>query len=319
MDLKGGENGRTASWLGHICRSGRHERSRHKSSAGAAPRSNHSYSIVREEDTTSGYPYGPKVSGGRRRRPDDSQTGGSAQTGADLDRGCGDCLLAPRKEQAQDPPAQQPGRFRCPGRGLLGAALRADLLRPHLRDGDRRLDGRHERRLRRHRHRRRLHRRGVREYYRGDVRALFAVEGVRLSTGLPKSSRGWISRPSKPTCPRSKKRSCARPSLCRGGARHDWFSSKAGGREQGYVEAAQKELDVQPNEEEGAAGRRERRGGAKRARSVKGRGERAARETGQKEHARGFGQEPCLNRVESRALRLEEKTRGGEDDDLYRK
>src|SRR5215217_8638463 len=39
----------------------------------------------------------------------------------------------PRKEQAQDPPAQQPGRFRCPGRCLLGAALRADLLRPHLR------------------------------------------------------------------------------------------------------------------------------------------------------------------------------------------
>src|SRR5215207_7056264 len=133
----------------------------------------------------------------------------------------------------------------------------------------------------------------------------FCCRGVRLSTVLPKSSRGWISRPSKPTCPRSKKRSCARPSLCRGGARHDWFSSKAGGREQGYVEAAQKELDVQPNEEEGAAGRRERRGGAKRARSVKGRGERAARETGQKEHARGFGQEPCLNRVESRALRLE--------------
>jgi uncharacterized membrane protein len=26
----------------------------------------------------------------------------------------------PRKEQAQDPPAQQPGRFRCPGRCLLG-------------------------------------------------------------------------------------------------------------------------------------------------------------------------------------------------------
>jgi len=37
MDLKGGENGRTASWLGHICCSGRHERSRHKRSAGAAP------------------------------------------------------------------------------------------------------------------------------------------------------------------------------------------------------------------------------------------------------------------------------------------
>src|SRR5215203_5982522 len=132
MDLKGGENGRTASWLGHICRSGRHERSRHKSSAGSAPRSTHSYFIVREEDATSGYPYGPKVPGGRRRRPDDSQTGGPAKTGADPDRGCGDRLLAPRKEQAQDPPAQQPGRFRCPGRCLLGAALRADLLRPHL-------------------------------------------------------------------------------------------------------------------------------------------------------------------------------------------
>src|SRR5215207_10288689 len=103
---KGGENGRTASWLGHICRSGRHERSRHKSSAGSAPRSNHSYFIVREEDTTSGYPYGPKVPGGRRRRPDDLQTGGPAKTGADPDRGCGDRLLAPRKEQAQDPPAR---------------------------------------------------------------------------------------------------------------------------------------------------------------------------------------------------------------------
>ena len=64
MDLKGGENGPTASWLGHICRSGKHERSRHKSSAGSAPRSNHSCIIVREEDTTSGYPYGPKVPGG---------------------------------------------------------------------------------------------------------------------------------------------------------------------------------------------------------------------------------------------------------------
>ena len=91
------------------------------------------------------------------------------------------------------------------------------------------------------------------------------------------------------------------------------------GREQGYVEAAQKELDAQPIEEVGAAGRRERGGGAKRARSVKGRGERAAREMGQKEHARGFGQELRLNRVEPRALRLEEETRGGEDDDLYRK
>ena len=72
MDLKGGENGRTESWLGHICRFGKHECSRHKSSAGSAPRSNHSCIIVREEDATSGYSYGPKVPGGRRRRPDDS-------------------------------------------------------------------------------------------------------------------------------------------------------------------------------------------------------------------------------------------------------
>jgi hypothetical protein len=72
MDLKGGENGRTESWLGHICRFGKHECSRHMSSAGSAPRSNHSCVIVREEDATSGYPYGPKVPGGRRRRPDDS-------------------------------------------------------------------------------------------------------------------------------------------------------------------------------------------------------------------------------------------------------
>src|SRR5918994_5994153 len=148
-----------------------------RAARGPPPRSNHSYIIIREEYTTSGYPYGPKVSGGRRRRQDDSQTGGPAETGADPDRGCGDRLLAPRKEQAQDPPAQQPVRFRCPGRRLLGAALRADLLRPHLRDGDRRLDGRHERRRRRHRYRRRLHKRGAREGYRGDVRALFAVEG----------------------------------------------------------------------------------------------------------------------------------------------
>ena len=43
--LKGGENGRTASWLGHICRSGKHERGSHKSSAGAAPRGYYSYII----------------------------------------------------------------------------------------------------------------------------------------------------------------------------------------------------------------------------------------------------------------------------------
>src|SRR5215204_779434 len=189
MDLKGGENGRTASWLGHICRSGRHERSRHKSSAGAAPRSNHSYSIVREEDTTSGYPYGPKVPGGRRRRPGDSQTGGPAKTGADPDRGCGDRFLAPRKEQAQDPPAQQPGRFWCPGWRLLGAALRADLLRPHLRDGDRRLDGRHERRLRRHRHRRRLHKRGARECCRG-TSALFLLSRGAVVDSVAKEVKG---------------------------------------------------------------------------------------------------------------------------------
>src|SRR5215207_9852438 len=151
---------------------------------------------------------------------------------------------------------------------------------------------------------------------RGHPRS-FCCRGVRLSTGSPKRSRGWISRSSKPTCPRSKKRSCARPSLCRGATGMAGSQARRRGREQGYVEAAQKELDAQPNEEEGAAGRRESGGGAKRARSVKGRGERAAREPGQKEHARGFGQELCLNRVEPRALRLEEETRGGEDDDLY--
>src|SRR5215212_3785569 len=70
MDLKGGENGRTEWWLGHICRFGKHECSRHKSSAESAPHSNHSCIIVREEDATSGYSYGPKVPGGRRRRPD---------------------------------------------------------------------------------------------------------------------------------------------------------------------------------------------------------------------------------------------------------
>src|SRR5918994_5746722 len=91
------------SWRGHIYRSGRHERSGHKSSAGSAPRSNHSYTITREEDTTSGYPYGPKVPGGRWRRPHDSQTGGPAEAGADPDRGCGDRLLAPRKEPSPGP------------------------------------------------------------------------------------------------------------------------------------------------------------------------------------------------------------------------
>src|SRR5215211_2126074 len=95
----------------------------------------------------------------------------------------------PRKEQAQDPPAQQPGRFWCPGWRLLGAALRADLLRPHLRDGDRRLDGRHERRLRRHRHLRRLHKRGARECCRG-TSALFLLSRGAVVDSVAKEVKG---------------------------------------------------------------------------------------------------------------------------------
>src|SRR5215213_3120724 len=139
----------------------------------------------------------------------------------------------------------------------------------------------------------------VRENVTEGTSALFCCRGVRLSTGLPKRSRGWISRSSKPTCPRSKKRSCARPSLCRGDYGQGRLTSKQGGwgREQLCLEAAQKEgLDAQPNEEEGAAGGRERGGG-----------ERAARERGQKGHPRGFGQE-FVSIVGNPALRLEEET-----------
>ena len=80
------------------------------------------------------------------------------------------------------------------------------------------------------------------------------------------------------------------------------------------LEAAQKELDAQPNEEEGAAGGRDRGGG-----------EKAARERGQKGYPEDLAKNPSKSwgtpRAEIRGgeLRLEDENRGGEDDDLCRK
>jgi uncharacterized membrane protein len=71
----------------------------------------------------------------------------------------------------------------------------------------------------------------VRENVTEGTSALFLLSRGAVVDRVAEEAKGLVSRSSKPTCPRSKKRSCARPSLYRGGAGHDQFSSQTVGGE----------------------------------------------------------------------------------------
>ena len=69
------------------------------------------------------------ISRRQRRRSGDRETAGLADPAADQHPGRGRRVLGAGQEEAEDPPAQQPGRRRRAGRCLLGHAVRPDLLR----------------------------------------------------------------------------------------------------------------------------------------------------------------------------------------------